>query len=61
MFDSTFFSYHTCKDLHSTVARLLYHLLLLLMAVAPINVLAGGATDDSLLHVCMYCSTATTV
>ena len=34
---------------------LLYRLLFLLVAVQPINVLTGSATQDCLLHLCMNC------
>ena len=38
----------------STYILLLYRLLFLLLAVAPINLFAGAATEDNLLHLCMY-------
>ena len=59
MFGGELFLCHT-----STCIRAItwYFCRWLLLAVAPINVTAGGATDDCLLHICMCmccCITAT--
>ena len=52
MFDSSFFSYHACKYVHTTAVPPVF----VQLDVSPINMLAGGATDDCLLHVLYVCT-----